>query len=121
MRAAGANRYETATAALCPDELACFRDTRHVVVATGAGFPDALAGSAVAAGLGAPLLLANPDEPAGSAFTTALFLLAPERGLILGGAGISMSSIRRSGSTSRRSNRSTAVRRTARITAKKAG
>jgi subtilisin family serine protease len=85
IRASGPNRFETAVAALCPDALVCVTDTRYVTIATGAGFADALAGSAVAAALRAPLLLADPNQPGSPTLTDALAVLEPERAVVLGG------------------------------------
>ena len=85
VRASGPNRFETAVAALCPDALVCVTDTRYVTIATGAGFADALAGSAVAAALRAPLLLADPNQPGSKTLTDALAVLEPERAIVLGG------------------------------------
>ncbi len=80
-RLAGADRYATAAAvaaATYPDP------TRIVVVTTGANFPDAVAGTAAAAHLGAPLLLVRPDGvPAATA--RELQRLRPDAVLVLGG------------------------------------
>ena len=81
IRLAGSDRYGTA-AAIVAD---AFRETVDTVyVATGANFPDALAGSAAAATMHAPVLLVGPDHvPA--AIATELQRLAPERIRVLGG------------------------------------
>ncbi|HSM02169.1 MAG TPA: cell wall-binding repeat-containing protein [Acidimicrobiia bacterium] len=83
VRYAGADRYLTAGAIADGD----FPDpslVSTVFVAVGSNFPDALAGAAVAAKLGAPLLLVQPDSipPATSA---ALTRLKPTTIVILGG------------------------------------
>ena len=85
VRASGSGRYETAVAALCPDVRVCISDTRYVTIATGDGFADALSGSAVAAALRAPLLLADPRNPDAPALADALTVLEAERAVILGG------------------------------------
>ena len=56
-RVAGADRYETAVEINA--QFLGYGD--HAVVATGAGYADALAGAPLAGALGAPLYLARPD------------------------------------------------------------
>jgi putative cell wall-binding protein len=82
-RYSGGNRYATAAAVSASD----FPDPVDTVfVATGANFPDGLAGAAVAARLGAPLLLVDPS---GVPTETAAELtrLDPDAIVILGGTG----------------------------------
>jgi len=82
-RIAGANRYETAQE--IADEAIAVMGSDYdggVLVATGMAFPDATAASPLAAGLGWPILLANPATGA---------LYVPEQAtdaLILGGVGV---------------------------------
>lgn len=86
-RAAGPDRYGTA-AALVADVFAPDEDGRIslLFLASGAGFPDALAAGAVAAALGAPILLTRPDRlPPGTA--TEIARLAPELVVVAGGPG----------------------------------
>jgi putative cell wall-binding protein len=82
-RLAGANRYETAAKV----SAARFPTAGTVLVATGENFPDALAGGAVGAALGAPLLLVTrssvPAETSGD-----LRRLSPAKVVVLGGAGV---------------------------------
>lgn len=69
-RVAGSSRYETSIE-LAADALGRFgADSRPAVFASGSNFPDALAAGAVAAGLGAPLVLVPPTSlhPANEAF-----------------------------------------------------
>jgi len=79
-RVAGADRYATAAAA------AAAVPTRGTVyVATGTSFPDALAGGALAARDGGPVLLVEPDripEPV----QEVLDRLEPDRVVVLGGS-----------------------------------
>jgi glucose/arabinose dehydrogenase/putative cell wall-binding protein len=80
-RIAGADRYATA-AALSAASFPSGAST--AIVATGLDFPDALAGSAAAGHLGAPVLLVRPDQvPAATA--TELTRLAPQDIFVLGG------------------------------------
>lgn len=82
-RYGGSDRYETAaatSAAEFPDPAAV--DT--VFIATGANFPDGLAGSAIAGRLGAPLLLVNPNSLP-TATANELARLDPDTVVILGG------------------------------------
>jgi putative cell wall-binding protein len=88
-RLAGPDRYGTAAAVS-----AAFFDpgVDLVFIATGANFPDALAGAAVAGRVGAPILLVRPTSLP-SATATELARLAPKRIVVLGstdavGAGV---------------------------------
>jgi putative cell wall-binding protein len=82
MRISGADRYETAAAI----SAAFFPSAVSVLVASGANFPDALAGSPAAAQLDAPLLLVRPNEvPA--ATRAELQRLGPVQIFVLGGTG----------------------------------
>jgi putative cell wall-binding protein len=83
-RVAGADRYATAAAI----SRATFRPNVPVAyVATGANFPDALSGSAVASRDGAPVLLVTGNGIP-SATATELSRLRPGRIVILGGSGV---------------------------------
>jgi len=82
MRVSGADRYETAAAI----SAAFFPSAVSVLVASGANFPDALAGGPAAAQLDAPLLLVRPNEvPA--ATRAELQRLGPVQIFVLGGTG----------------------------------
>ncbi len=83
-RFSGTDRYGTAAAI----SSGSFSPGAPVVfVATGAGFPDALAGAAVAGRIGAPVLLVTATTlPA--ATRTELARLKPDRIVILGGTGV---------------------------------
>src|SRR5690606_23961958 len=59
-RIAGANRFETSALIAAP-----LGDIDRVFVASGLNFPDALAGAALAAAQGAPVLLSRPDRVLG--------------------------------------------------------
>ena len=82
-RVTGADRYETsaAVASIFP------AGTATVYVATGANFPDALAGGAAAARHGAPVLLTRPEALSSSA-RLQIGRLAPSRIVILGGTSV---------------------------------
>ena len=80
-RHAGANRYETA--ALIAED---FGAADVVFVATGADYPDALAGAARAGSLDSPVLLVRADRVP-SATAAQLDALAPDQIVILGGTG----------------------------------
>jgi putative cell wall-binding protein len=82
-RLAGANRYETA-AAISADTFA--QGVPVAYVATGANFPDALAGTPVAGSLGGPMLLTATNELPG-AIAAELDRLNPARIVILGATG----------------------------------
>ena len=83
VREGAADRYATAAAIA----LAAFpAGAATVYLATGQNFPDALSGGALAAALGAPVLLTAPDAlPAATA--AALASLKPAHAVILGGTG----------------------------------
>lgn len=82
-RIAGASRYETA--ALVSQEV--FAAAPAVAyVATGADYPDALAGAAAAGAAGAPVLLVAPDAVP-RATAAELGRLTPTRVIVLGGTG----------------------------------
>jgi putative cell wall-binding protein len=84
VRHAGANRYATAAAV----SAASFEPGVPVAyVATGAGFPDALAGGAAAAVNGGPVLLVSPDGVP-SATAAELDRLNPGEIVVLGGTGV---------------------------------
>jgi putative cell wall-binding protein len=88
-RIAGQNRFATA-AALSADTFAAGAPVAYV--ATGANFPDALAGVAAAADTGGPILLTAPREL--SAETAAeLARLTPGRIVVLGGTGVVSDSV----------------------------
>jgi putative cell wall-binding protein len=88
-RLAGANRYETA-AAISADTFAPGVPVAYV--ATGANFPDALAGTPVAGSLGGPMLLTAANELP-SAIAAELDRLNPARIVILGATGAVSSSV----------------------------
>ncbi|WP_306233272.1 cell wall-binding repeat-containing protein [Agrococcus beijingensis] len=78
-RFAGADRFATAV-----QLAAVFGDVSTVYVASGLGFPDALAGAAAAGHQGAPMLLARPEcMPATT--RSALLQRAPDDVIVLGG------------------------------------
>ena len=83
-RLAGANRYETA-AAISRDTFVPGVPVAYV--ATGANFPDALAGTPPAGSLGGPVLLVEPSKVP-SATATELARLNPAKIMILGGTGV---------------------------------
>lgn len=89
-RLAGANRYATAAAI----SAATYAPGASVVyLATGANFPDALAGAAVAGSQGAPILLVTQDSiPAATA--AELQRLHPSRVVILGSMGVVSEAVR---------------------------
>jgi putative cell wall-binding protein len=82
MRISGADRYETAAAI----SAAFFPSAVSVLVASGANFPDALAGGPAAARLDAPLLLVRPNEVP-QATRAELQRLRPLQIFVLGGTG----------------------------------
>lgn len=83
-RLAGADRYETAAAI---SRYGFPAGATVAYLATGANFPDALAGGVLAARTGGPILLVRRDEiPAATA--AELTRLHPERVVILGGPGV---------------------------------
>jgi len=78
----GADRYETAGMAATT----AFTTADTVVLASGTSFPDALAASALAGDLDAPVLLLDGDSvPAGTA--TAYATLKPTKVVVVGGTG----------------------------------
>ncbi|MGQ7297763.1 cell wall-binding repeat-containing protein [Quadrisphaera sp. KR29] len=82
-RTQGGDRYETAAAVAT----GALGEASEVVLASGEGFPDALAGGSAAAALGAPLLLTRRDAlPAPT--RTALAGLAPTRVTVVGGPAV---------------------------------
>lgn len=83
-RIAGANRFATA-AALSADTFGSGAPVAYV--ATGANFPDALAGVAAAAATGGPILLTPPGELAAET-AAELARLRPGRIVVLGGTGV---------------------------------
>jgi len=83
-RLAGTDRYETA--ALVAD-FAFDSGVPVVFIASGASFPDALAGAAAAGSLGGPVLLTKPSAvPA--ATSSRVTALAPETVILLGGEAV---------------------------------
>ena len=82
---AGGDRYATAVA------ISAWRFQPGVpaaVVASGANFPDALAGGPLAARLGAPILLLPPTDDIPSGVAAELQRLTPARIIVLGGEGV---------------------------------
>ena len=82
---AGGDRYATAVA------ISAWRFHPGVpaaVVASGANFPDALAGGPLAARLGAPILLLPPTDDIPAGVAAELQRLAPARIVVLGGEGV---------------------------------
>lgn len=89
-RVAGANRYATAASL---SQAAFPSGAPDVMIATGADFPDALAGSAAAGRLGIPVLLTLPTQLHG-ATATELNRLKPQRIWILGGTSVISDGVR---------------------------
>ena len=88
-RLSGINRYATAAAI---SAATYFRYPSAVMVATGANFPDALSGGAVAAQFGFPLLLVQQNGiPAATA--AELSRLQPLNIIVLGGTGVISSQV----------------------------
>ena len=83
VRLEGEDRF--ATAAAVADELASGEAVPEVLIASGEGFADALAGGAAGAATGAPLLLTRPGALP-EATAAALRALQPGRITLLGGA-----------------------------------
>lgn len=81
-RAAGANRYESCASAVAQS----YAYADEVIIATGAAFPDALAGAPLSAASGAPLLLVQPTSVP-PAIAKEISRLGATRATILGGAG----------------------------------
>ena len=88
-RLAGSDRYATAAAI---SRATFSAGVPLVYVATGLDFADALAGSAAAAHLGAPILLVGTTVP--SATATELARLKPGRIVVLGGSGAVSEAVR---------------------------
>jgi glucose/arabinose dehydrogenase len=89
-RISGANRYATAAALSAS---AYPSGATDVMIATGADFPDALAGSATAGRLGMPVLLTLPTQiPAQT--TAELNRLKPQRIWVLGGTSVISEGVR---------------------------
>jgi len=89
-RISGADRYATAAALSAS---AYPSGATDVMIATGANFPDALAGSATAGRLGMPVLLTSPTRlPA--ATTAELNRLKPQRIWVLGGTSVVSEGVR---------------------------
>src|SRR5690606_10850479 len=89
-RIAGANRYATAAALSAS---AYPSGATDVMIATGADFPDALAGSATAGRFGMPVLLTMPTQlPAQT--TAELNRLKPQRIWVLGGTSVISEGVR---------------------------
>jgi putative cell wall-binding protein len=89
IRLGGADRYATAAAI----SAAFFPSAATVLVASGANFPDALAGGPAAAHLNAPLLLVRPNEVP-EATRRELRRLAPGQVIVLGGSGAISEAVR---------------------------
>ncbi len=81
-RSGGATRYDTAAMVSANH----FAGASTVVIATGAGFADALAASGLAGCYGGPLLLTNPDSLS-TAATTEIQRLGATKAVIVGGEG----------------------------------
>ncbi len=88
-RRAGADRYDTAVAVSSKS----FAAAERVFIATGANFPDGLAGGPAGAFLRAPLLLVRPDSLPASV-RSELLRLNPSRVTILGGPNAVSESVR---------------------------
>ena len=82
-RLAGANRYATAVAV----SKATYGSVNTVFIATGANFPDALAGGAVAGIAGVPLLLV-PGTSLPDVVRAELLRLDPSSVVVLGSTGV---------------------------------
>jgi putative cell wall-binding protein len=85
-RVSGADRYKT-SASIAETKYPSGVSSGNVVLATGTGFADALAGNYLAGQLGAPILLTPPaaSDPAFATTTAALGALAATHVYILGG------------------------------------
>ena len=90
-RRSGADRYETAVAV----SRASFASASRVFIATGANFPDGLAGGPAGAATRGPLLLVRPDALPASV-RSELLRLDPSRVTILGGPNAVSESVRTS-------------------------
>ncbi len=89
IRLSGADRYATAAAISRSTYLP---HVRYVFIATGRDFPDALAGGALAAQIGAPLLLTSTSSIPGATLTE-IKRLKPENIVVLGGASVISASV----------------------------
>lgn len=83
-RIGGSSRYETSSRVVAD---AFPSGTSQVLLATGEGFPDALAGGAAAARTGSPVLLVAPDGTLPTATVEELRRLRPRSIVALGGTG----------------------------------
>jgi putative cell wall-binding protein len=83
VRSLGASRYDTAI-----DVSKNFASADWVVIATGANYPDALAGAPLAYELGGPILLSHPKNGLSAAAKTEVDRLGATHALILGGTGV---------------------------------
>ena len=81
---AGGDRYATAVAI---SAWHFHPGVPAVIMASGANFPDALAGGPAAARLGAPILLLPPTDDVPDGVATELQRLAPAQIIVLGGSG----------------------------------
>jgi putative cell wall-binding protein len=91
VRFAGVNRYDTSR--LVTDD--AFGTTANAFLATGSNFPDALAASAAAAHLGAPVILVPGTDASVDAATLALLdTLAVEKIYLAGGTAVVSSAIK---------------------------
>lgn len=104
-RVSGANRFATAAAV---SRSAYPSGATDVVIATGADFPDALAGSAVAGMRGMPILLAQANSLP-SETRAELDRLNPQRIWVLGGTGVIGEAVRKAASAYASSGQATRV------------
>jgi len=86
VRLAGANRYATAVE-ISKYGFPVDGSAVEVLVATGTGFPDALAGGPAAVALGGPVLLTDPNGLSGEV-ADEIERLAPDRIVVLGGTAV---------------------------------
>ncbi len=84
-RYGGADRYET-SALIAAD--AAFVTGSPAFVATGANFPDALSGAALAGTLHGPILLVPAGNTIPASINTVIGTLAPSKFFVLGGTGV---------------------------------
>ncbi|MEA3020307.1 MAG: hypothetical protein QOI47_1831 [Actinomycetota bacterium] len=96
-RVQGSNRYET-SAAIALATFPAGVPSGNVVLATGADFPDALAGSYLAGQLGAPILLSptSTNDPSYQTVTSTLATLGATHVYLLGGTAALSSDIEKS-------------------------
>jgi len=87
-RSLGASRYDTAV-----DVSKKFASADWVVVATGANYPDALAGAPLAYELGGPILLSHPKNGLSAAAKAEVDRLGATHALIIGGTGVVPASV----------------------------